>query len=76
MLARVYSFDLMGSFLARPLGLAVVGPVSALTGVTSWLWVCAAVMAAGSLVAAVLPSVRRLERLPVDAGAAVVPAAR
>lgn len=66
-LARVYSFDLMGSFLARPLGLALVGPVSSTTGMIPWLWVCAAVMAAGSLVAAALPSVRRLERLPADA---------
>lgn len=64
-LARVYSFDLMGSFLARPVGLALVGPVSAATGVTLWLWVCAGVMAVGSLAAAVLPSVRRLERLGV-----------
>ncbi|WP_104106225.1 MFS transporter [Nocardioides sp. 616] len=61
-LARVYSFDLMGSFLARPLGLALVGPVSAATGLTTWLWVCAAVMAGGSLVAATLPAVRRLQR--------------
>ena len=28
-LARVYSFDLVGSFVARPLGLALTGPVGA-----------------------------------------------
>jgi MFS family permease len=61
-LARVYSFDLMGSFVARPIGLALTGPVSAVVGVTEWLWVCALVMAGGSLAAAALPSVRRLER--------------
>lgn len=66
-LARVYSFDLMGSFLARPVGLALVGPVSALTGITTWLWVCAAVMAGSALTAAAVPSVRRLERRPVAA---------
>ena len=66
-LARVYSFDLMGSFLARPLGLALVGPVSAVTGMTTWLWVSAAVMAAASFAAAAVPSVRRLERLQVGA---------
>ncbi|MDP2775414.1 MAG: MFS transporter [Nocardioides sp.] len=71
-LARVYSFDLMGSFLARPLGLALVGPVSAVTGMTTWLWVSAAVMAAASFAAAAVPSVRRLERrrvaVPVSTG--------
>jgi hypothetical protein len=72
-LARVYSFDLVGSFLARPLGLALTGPVSAATGVTAWLWVCAMVMAGGSLAAAALPSVRRLERVPADADAPASP---
>ncbi|BCJ31589.1 MFS transporter [Actinocatenispora sera] len=61
-LARVYSFDMVGSFVARPVGLALTGPLSALTGTTSWLWVCAAVMAGGSLAAATLPSVRQLRR--------------
>ncbi|HEY3501798.1 MAG TPA: MFS transporter [Actinocatenispora sp.] len=61
-LARVYSFDMVGSFVARPIGLALTGPVAALTGTTTWLWVCAAVMAGGSLAAATLPSVRALRR--------------
>ncbi|GAA3514117.1 MFS transporter [Actinocatenispora rupis] len=61
-LARVYSFDMVGSFVARPVGLALTGPVAALTGTTTWLWVCAAVMAGGSLLAATLPSVRQLHR--------------
>lgn len=75
-LARVYSFDMVGSFLARPLGLALTGPVSALTGVTTWLWVCATVMAGGSLATVALSSVRRLERAPANANtpnAPVVP---
>jgi MFS family permease len=53
---------MVGSFVARPVGLALTGPLAALTGTTSWLWVCAAVMAGGSLVAAMLPSVRELRR--------------
>lgn len=61
-LARVYSVDLMGSFVARPLGLILTGPVTAAVGVTPWLWVCVLVMASGSLVAVAVPSVRRLER--------------
>lgn len=69
-LARVYSFDLVGSFMARPVGLALTGPVSAVTGVSTWLWVCAAVMAGGSLAAAALPSVRRLVRSSATPAAA------
>jgi MFS family permease len=73
-LARVYSFDMVGSFLARPLGLALTGPISTLTGVTTWLWVCATVMAGGALAAAALPAVRRLERVRVDADTPTAPA--
>lgn len=73
-LARVYSFDMVGSYLAGPLGLALTGPVSAVAGVTTWLWVCATVMAGGSLAAAALPGVRRLERVRVHLDAPTAPA--
>lgn len=61
-LARVYAFDMVGSFVARPLGLVLAGPLSALVGMTPWLVVVACVMAGSALVSTVLPSVRRLER--------------
>ncbi len=61
-LARVYAFDVVGSFVARPLGLVLVGPVTALTGIGPWLVVVAVIMAGSSLLAAAVPSVRRLER--------------
>ncbi|MGL5861160.1 MAG: MFS transporter, partial [Phycicoccus sp.] len=61
-LARVYSFDAVGSFVARPVGLVLVGPVSATAGTTAWLLVVAAVMGVSSLLAAAAPAVRRLER--------------
>lgn len=61
-LARVYAFDIVGSFVARPLGLVLVGPVVALTGTTTWLLMVAAIMGGSSLLAATVPSVRRLER--------------
>ena len=61
-LARVYAFDIVGSFVARPLGLVLVGPVVALTGTTTWLLVVAAIMGGSSLLAATVPSVRHLER--------------
>ena len=61
-LARVYSFDMVGSFVARPLGLVLIGPIAAAVGFDPWLLVVAVIMAASSLLAATVPSVRRLER--------------
>lgn len=61
-LARVYSFDAVGSFVMRPLGLAVTGVVAQAVGFSSWLVVIAAVMFGSTLVALTVPSVRRLER--------------
>ena len=43
-LARVYSFDLIGSFIARPIGLALTGPVATAVGLRAWLGVIAAVI--------------------------------
>ena len=50
-LARVYSFDLVGSFVARPLGLALTGPVAAAVGFDRWLVVVGCVMGGSSLLA-------------------------
>lgn len=61
-LARVYAFDLVGSFVARPIGLALTGPVAAAVGFDRWLLVVAAVMAGSPLLALLAPSVRNLER--------------
>ncbi|HWJ11717.1 MAG TPA: MFS transporter [Nocardioides sp.] len=63
-LARVYAFDLVGSFVCRPLGLALTGPVAAAVGIDRWLVVVAVVMGASSLAALAAPSVRRLTRRP------------
>jgi MFS family permease len=60
-LARVYSFDLIGSFLARPLGLALTGPAGQAVGFPRWLAIVAAVMLASTLVVLLVPAVRRLE---------------
>ena len=38
-LARVYSFDMIGSFIARPVGLVLTGPLAALVGIRGWLTV-------------------------------------
>ena len=61
-LARVYAFDQVGSFVARPLGLALTGPVAQVVGFQNWLVVVGLVMAASTFLALLLPDVRRLER--------------
>ncbi|GAB6898475.1 MFS transporter [Kineosporia succinea] len=61
-LARVFAFDHVGSFVMRPLGLAITGPVAEALGEHTWLYVTAAAMA-GSTLLALLPSgVRNLTR--------------
>jgi predicted MFS family arabinose efflux permease len=61
-LARVYSFDLVGSYVARPLGLAVTGPVAEAVGIDRWLVVVAAVMGGSALISLLSRDIRRLER--------------
>ena len=61
-LARVYSFDLVGSFVARPVGLVLVGPVAAAVGFHAWLLVVGCVMGTSALAALLSPGVRRVER--------------
>lgn len=60
-LARVYSFDLVGSFVARPLGLALTGPLAEAVGFRSWLLVVAAVLFVVEVAALSSREVRRLE---------------
>ena len=55
-LARVYSFDMIGSFIARPVGLALTGPVAELVGFRTWLLVVGAVIVTSL---PLLPSSRR-----------------
>jgi MFS family permease len=65
MLARVYSFDQLGSFIARPVGLALTGPLATAVGERRWLVVVAAAIVAAGLAAFLVRDVRRLERRPV-----------
>jgi hypothetical protein len=60
-LARVYAFDSVGSFVARPLGLALTGPVAAAVGADTWLLVVAAVVTGSSLAVMASREVRSLE---------------
>jgi MFS family permease len=61
-LARVYSFDIVGSFVARPLGLALTGPVAEAVGFDRWLVVVGAIMGGSALLALLAPDVRGLRR--------------
>ena len=76
-LARVYSFDLIGSFIARPVGLVLTGPMAALVGERGWLTVVGAVIVASVLAAATSGEVRRLERraepAPESSGVSAAP---
>ncbi|GGR55927.1 MFS family permease [Nocardioides luteus] len=63
-LSRVYAFDIVGSFVARPVGLALVGPVAVAVGFDTWLLVVAAVISGTALMSISFAGVRRLERAP------------
>ncbi|GAA4249179.1 MFS transporter [Dactylosporangium darangshiense] len=61
-LARVFAFDQVGSFVMRPLGLALTGPIAARVGDRTWLLVAATVMTAATVTALTPTSVRTLRR--------------
>jgi hypothetical protein len=65
MLARVYSFDQLGSFIARPLGLALTGPLAGVVGERQWLLVVAGAMAVAEILPLAIRQVRLLERRPL-----------
>jgi MFS family permease len=66
-LSRVYSFDLVGSFVARPIGLALTGPVAEAVGVRTWLLVVAGALALVEVAALFSREVQRLEVATPDA---------
>lgn len=66
LLARVYSCDGLGSFLARPVGLALTGPLAAAVGPRRWLVVVAAAMFVAEVALLAVPDVRRLRRRPLE----------
>lgn len=59
-LSRVYSFDMVGSFLAIPLGEVLVGPLAHRFGTAPTLLGCAALVVAATAAALAVPAVRRL----------------
>ncbi|NGY60491.1 MFS transporter [Lentzea sp. NEAU-D13] len=63
-LARVYSYDMLGSMAAVPLAQLVIGPVSGAAGITATLLGCAAIQVAATLFMVTSRSVRSVENLP------------
>lgn len=61
-LARVYSLDMVGSFVMRPLGFALTGPVAEAVGFERWLLVVGVVMGGSSLLSLLSRDVQRLVR--------------
>lgn len=59
-LARVNSYDALGSFALGPIGLLLVGPVSAALGTRDTLIAAGTLVAIGNLAALLTPAVRRL----------------
>ena len=62
-LARVTSYEALGSFVLIPTGYAVAGPAADAFGVSTTLWAAAAVAAGAVVVALLSADVRNLRRL-------------
>jgi MFS family permease len=62
-LARVSSYDTVGSFVFMPVGLALAGPAADAFGISSVLVFAAVFAVASSLVVVLIPSVREFRRL-------------
>lgn len=65
-LARVYSYDAVGSFIAIPLGEVFVGPLASEFGTAPVLNVCGAVVVVVSALVLLVPAVRKLRASPAE----------
>jgi predicted MFS family arabinose efflux permease len=62
-LARVNSYDALGSFVFIPIGLTVVGPIADAIGVSTTLWIITAIDALMAIAMLASADVRELRRL-------------
>jgi MFS family permease len=60
-LSRLSAYDWFGSMAFQPLGLAIWGPLSAVLGLSTSLWLAAGLMAASLLAVLAVPDIRSLE---------------
>ena len=65
-LARVYSYDAVGSFVAIPVGEVAVGPLAGLVGLRPTLLGCAGAICLATALALSTASVRDLQRRPTS----------
>ena len=65
MLSRAYSYDMLGSFVAIPVGQLTVGPLAAVFGVEEVMLVAGLAYAALALTTLASRSVRDLRRVPI-----------
>ncbi|MEO6702168.1 MAG: MFS transporter, partial [Jatrophihabitantaceae bacterium] len=63
-LARVSSYDALGSFVLGPVGLLLVGPVSGAIGTEATLLGAGSLILVATVLALCTPSVRRLPPIP------------
>src|SRR5262249_50754225 len=68
LLARVSSYDIIGSVSAMPLGALLAGPIAAAVGVSATQYGAAALIVVASALTMLVPEVRHLRAAP-DAGA-------
>ena len=64
LMSRLSSFDWFGSVVLNPLGYALVGPLANVLGVSTTLYLAAALNAVVSVGVAATPAIRKLERSP------------
>jgi hypothetical protein len=59
-LSRISAYDWFGSLAFSPLGMVIWGPIAALVGVSTALWVAAALMAASCAALLSVPAIRQM----------------
>jgi MFS family permease len=59
-LSRVSAYDWLGSLAGQPVGLAIWGPIAALAGIHTALWLAAALMVASTAALLALPEARNI----------------
>jgi hypothetical protein len=63
-LARVSSYDWLVSVILQPLGFGLIGPVAAVLGLSTTVWLAAGVLLAAVAATIAVPGVRNLRDLP------------
>jgi len=74
-LSRVSAYDWFGSLALQPVGLALWGPVAAVGGIGTALWIVVALQIAGMFAVLAIPDIRHLPADPEELDAVPAPAA-